>query len=49
MARGGQEVAVAATFRTHRCPWGGEALEKTLHGAPAGSVFLDFNQKRALS
>ena len=28
---------------------GGETLEKTLHGAPAGSVFLDFDQKRALS
>ena len=28
---------------------GGEALEKTLHGDPAGSAFLDFDQKRALS
>ena len=28
---------------------GQEALKKTLYGAPAGSVFLDFDQKRALS
>ena len=28
---------------------GQKALKKTLHGAPAGSVFLDFDQKRALS
>ena len=48
MARGGPEVTVAAIFRTHR--WScGEALEKTLHGAPAASVFLDFDQKRAFS
>ena len=26
-----------------------EALKKTLYGAPAGSVFLDLDQKRALS
>ena len=28
---------------------GQEALKKTLHGDPAGSVFLDFDQKRAFS
>ena len=48
MARGGPEVAVAATSRTHGC-LGQEALKKTLYGAPAGSAFLDFDQKRALS
>ena len=26
-----------------------KTLEETLHGAPADSVFLDFDQKRALS
>ena len=48
MARGGPEVAVAAIFRTHGCPEAG-GHEKTLYGDPAGSVFLDFDQKRALS
>ena len=48
MARGGPEVAVAAISRTHGyIRW--ETSKKTLHGAPAGSVFLDFDQKRALS
>ena len=28
---------------------GQEALKKTLHGAPEASVFLDFDQKRALN
>ena len=28
---------------------GQEVLKRTLYGAPAGSVFLDFDQKRALS
>ena len=49
MARGGPELTVAAIFRTHRCHGGGKALEKTLHGAPAASAFLDFDQKRAFS
>ena len=31
------------------CPGAGESLKKTLHGAPAGSVFLDFDQKWAFS
>ena len=46
-ARGGPEVALAAIFRTHGYISGGETSKKTLHGAPAGPVFLDFDQKRA--
>ena len=47
-ARGGPETGGTAIARAHRCPGAG-GPEKTLYGAPAGSVFLDFDQKRALS
>ena len=48
-ARGGPEVARGCDFQGSRVSWVQEALKKTLHGAPVGSVFLDFDQKRALS
>ena len=49
MARTGPEVGRDCDSQDSRVnPWVGDP-EKTLHGAPAGSVFLDSDQERAFS